>query len=337
MLKMTVKMVVSLLLLLSFLFADEKKEFIFATGYENSSWFSASDSLAKLLTEKLKPEYGYTFKAVPTTGSIENIELMREKKADFATLQGLYALMASVGDGIYKNHKQTHIRTAFYLWPNVENFTLRKDLAKTGNILDVKNVYGKSFALGPDDDDFRKSGEIILSSLGIDYKKFFIPQVGYAQSADSFLKGEALGMNTPSYPPAFVVSKIFTQRAGQVELLGFKESQLKAINTKYELWKPFYVKSGTYEGQKKDIMTISQPTLFVVSDEISDKVVYLMLKTIYENLETLHKMNPELKEIYHKKIIEVPPVNFHKGSMKYYKENGVKFRFPDASVYKFFG
>ncbi len=313
-----------------------KQEFVIATGFEGGTWHTSCKYIAELLNEKLASK-GYSFKVIPTLGSLENIELLQSGKAQFATIQGLFSLMASEGIGAYKGKKTDKLKAVFHLWPTVENYTIKSKYIKTGNILDLKGFYGKSFSLGPDGADTRIEGNIILSSLGIDYEKMTIPQLGYMESSKALLGGEIDGMSTPSYPVLYPLEALFIKVPTKISMLEFREDQLKAINEKYPVWSPFVIKKGMYTNQNRDVHTIAQPNILTVSNDVSEKVVYDVMKVVYENLPLLHSKNDALKEIKNKKMIELPPINFHKGAMEYYKENGVKFRMRDAAIYKFFG
>ena len=70
----------------------------------------------------------------------------------------------------------------------------------------------------------------------------------------------------------------------------------------------------------KDKITTSA---FVTSKNISEKTAYKIVKNIFDNYDTFIKLNPNLqnlkKDDFINKKIEVP---FHKGAIKYYKENG---------------
>jgi TRAP transporter TAXI family solute receptor len=88
------------------------------------------------------------------------------------------------------------------------------------------------------------------------------------------------------------------------------------------------VKAGTYPGQKTDIQTISQPNFLAVRPDISEETVYLLTKTIYENLPFLNNIHKATKAMKLDKAIAGLPVPLHPGAAKYYAEQGLTI--PDA-------
>ncbi len=86
----------------------------------------------------------------------------------------------------------------------------------------------------------------------------------------------------------------------------------------------YVIKANTYPGQKTDINTISQPNFLAVSPDVSEETVYLITKTIYENLPFLATIHKATKVMNIQKAIAGLPVPLHPGAAKYYKEVGIK-------------
>ncbi len=64
--------------------------------------------------------------------------MLEKGEVDFAILQGLFGSMAWQGKAKYEGQAKKNLRSISMLWQNVEQFTIRKDYAKTGNINDLK-------------------------------------------------------------------------------------------------------------------------------------------------------------------------------------------------------
>ncbi len=211
------------------------------------------------------------------------------------------------------------------LWQNVEQFTIKSKYAKTGNIMDLKNLYGERFSIGGRSSGSRVSAETILSSLKIDFKKMNIQYLGYTPSSTALQDGKVQGMNTPSGPPTSAVTNVFASMgAKNIKVLEFDAKNLKAINDNYPVWSPYVIKAGTYPGQKKAIKTIAQPNLLVVTKDTPVKTVYLLTKSIYENLPFLNTVHKATLAMSLKKAIVGLPMPLHPGAIKYYEEQGIK-------------
>ena len=74
--------------------------------------------------------------------------MLQKGEVDFAILQGLFGSMAWQGVAKYEGKAKKNLRSISMLWQNVEQFTVRSDVATTGNIMDLKNLYGERFSIG---------------------------------------------------------------------------------------------------------------------------------------------------------------------------------------------
>lgn len=83
------------------------------------------------------------------------------------------------------------------------------------------------------------------------------------------------------------------------------------------------IKANTYPGQSKAIHTIAQPNFLAVRSDISEEDVYLLTKTIYENLPFLQNIHKATKNMALDKAIVGLPVPLHPGALRYYKEKGL--------------
>ncbi len=304
-----------------------KKEhkYIIATASTGGTYYPVGVGIATIASLKLAKKHKMTFSAMTSAGSSENIDMIDKGEVNFAIIQGLFGSMAWQGKGKYKGHPKKNLRSITMLWQNVEQFTVYKKFAKTGNIMDLKNLYGKRFSIGSRNSGSRVSAETIMGALGIDYNKMDIQYLGYSPSATSLQDGKIEGMNTPAGVPTSAVTNAFaTIGANKITVLEFNADELKKIDAKYPVWSPFVIKAGTYPGQKKDIHTIAQPNLLVVTKDTPEETVYLLTKTIYENLPFLHSVHKATLAMSLQKAIDGLPMPLHPGAAKYYREMGLK-------------
>ncbi len=190
--------------------------------------------------------------------------------------------------------------------------------------MNLKNLYGEKFSIGGRSSGSRVSAETIMSSLDIDFNKMNIQYLGYTPSSTALQDGKIDGMNTPSGPPTSAVTNAFASIGNdKIKVLDFNEKDLKKINDNYPVWTPFTIKAGTYPGQDKDINTIAQPNLLVVTKDTPEETVYLLTKTIYENLPFLNTVHKATKAMSLEKAIAGLPMPLHPGAAKFYKEKGI--------------
>ena len=268
--------------------AKQEQKYVIATASTGGTYYPVGVGIATIASLKLAKNEKMTFSAITSAGSGENVDMLEKGEVNFAIVQGLFGSMAWQGKAKYEGQPKKNLRSITMLWQNVEQFTIKNDYAKTGNIMDLKNLYGERFSIGGRSSGSRVSAETILSSLGIDFNKMNIQYLGYTPSSTALQDGKVQGMNTPSGPPTSAVTNAFASiGAKNIKVLDFDDKNLKTINDNYPVWTPFIIKAGTYPGQEKDINTIAQPNLLIVTKDTPEETVYLLTKTIYENLPFL--------------------------------------------------
>ncbi|NQY53532.1 MAG: TAXI family TRAP transporter solute-binding subunit [Campylobacteraceae bacterium] len=304
--------------------ASKEKKYVIATASTGGTYYPVGVGIATIASIKLAKKHKMTFSAITSAGSGENVDMLNKGEVNFAILQGLFGSMAWQGKDKYEGKAKKNLRSITMLWQNVEQFTVKSSVAKTGNIMDLKNLYGERFSIGGRSSGSRVSAETILKSLDIDYKKMNIQYLGYTPSSTALQDGKVKGMNTPSGPPTSAVTNVFASMGNdKIKVLNFTNSDLSKITKNYPVWTPFTIKAGTYPGQIKDINTIAQPNLLVVTKDTPNETVYLLTKTIYENLPFLNSVHKATKAMALNKAIAGLPMPLHPGAAKFYKEQGI--------------
>jgi TRAP transporter TAXI family solute receptor len=83
------------------------------------------------------------------------------------------------------------------------------------------------------------------------------------------------------------------------------------------------IPAGTFPGQTADIPGVAIMNLLVTRAAISDEMVYLMTKSLFDHLDQLVATHPAAKDIDVKKAATGLPVPLHPGAERYYREVGI--------------
>ncbi len=303
---------------------------ILATATTGGTYYPVGVAIGTLSSIKLAKKHGITVTAINSAGSGENVQMLKNKEAQMAILQSLFGLNAYNGMGPYAGKPVKDFRSVSMLWENVEHFSLVKKSVKTGTVSDLAGIKGKKFSIGKRGSGTEGSGRAIMAALGIDPKKDMVLEfLGYTPSAQAMMDNRIIGSNIPAGAPAAAITQLFAQMGDKkVKVLDFTDDQLARIRAQYPIWNRYVIKAGTYPGQKTDINTISQPNFLAVHPDVSDETVYLITKTMYENLPFLASIHKATKVMKIEKAISGLPVPLHPGAAKYYREVGIQI--PDA-------
>jgi TRAP transporter TAXI family solute receptor len=312
-------------LLLTGTLARAGGDYLLATASTGGTYYPVGVALSTLVKVKLQPTDGINLSAINSAGSAENIKLMRDDECQFAILQGLYGAYAWNGSGpLAEEGPQKELRAVTMLWQNVEHFLARKDYVKTGTVADIDGMQGRGASFGKRNSGSIGSSRALLAAQGIELDSFFdVFYGGYGAATDALQDGKVDLTNTPAGVPVGAVTKAFAAIGDDIALLNFTPEEAEQADAGLGLWTAYLIPAGTYPGQESDVNTIAQPNFLAVRADVSEEDVYLITKTIYENLGFLQAIHKATDAMALDKAITGLPMPLHPGAARYFKEAGL--------------
>ena len=299
------------------------KDYVLNTASTGGTYHPVGTAIATLTKVKLLPKQKFSLTAVNSAGSGANVQALGAGTADFAILQGLYGSYAATGTGPI-SEPQKNLRSVTMLWQNVEQFLVANEKVKSGTVSDLMGLKGQSAGMGKQNSGTLGSNKVLLSGLGIDIgRDYDLVYAGYGPTADALANGQIVAAGIPSGPPTGAITKLMAANSGKFTILDVTSAEAKKMDGGRLLWAPYVIKAGTYPGQDKDINTIAQPNFLGVNASVDENHVYLLTKTMYENLPFLQAIHPATKVMAVEKAMAGLPVPLHPGAAKYYKEMGM--------------
>jgi len=306
--------------------AQDGASYILSTASTGGTYYPVGVALATLTKVKLEPKAKIGMSAISSAGSGENVRLLREGEAQFAILQGLFGHYAVTGSGpVAADGPQANVRAVSMLWPNVEHFVVDAEHADSGTLADFVALKGRSVALGNPNSGTIGSNRVILGNLGLDIDAdFTLVGGGYGPAAEALQNGQVEGVSTPAGVPVGALTQLFASAGDGVRLLNVSDEELAAINTGLDLWTPYPIPAGTYPGQDYDVTTVAQPNFLAVDASVPEEHVYLVTKTMFENLAFLRAIHPATNALTLEGALAGLPAPLHPGAARYYREAGVE-------------
>lgn len=303
----------------------EDRSYILTTGTTGGTYYPVGVAIATLTKIKLQPSQGVSLSAISSAGSAENIKLLREKEAQLAIVQGIYAAWAGDGTGPLANDgPQKHLRAITTLWQNVEHIVVRSNYVTSGTVEDLAQLKGQSFSIGKRNSGAEGSGKFLLDAVGISWQTSFNTVFkGYGPSADALQNGTIAGMNLPAGIPVSAVTRVYASLGSKVRILGFTDDHLRKANAKYNIYSRFVIPAGTYPNQADDIASIAMPNVLAVRADVPDDDVYQITKAIFENLPFLNTVHPATKSISLDSAFDGLPLPLHNGAARYFSEKEI--------------
>lgn len=91
---------------------------------------------------------------------------------------------------------------------------------------------------------------------------------------------------------------------------------------------PYYRKAvipgGMYRGNPEDTVTFGVGATFVTSTDVPEKVVYEVVKAVFENFDSFKRLHPAFSGLKKEEMVKDGlSAPLHPGAEKYYKEAGL--------------
>lgn len=304
--------------------AADSTDYVLNTASTGGTYHPVGTAISTLSKVKLLPKQKFSLTAVNSAGSGANVQALGAGTADFAILQGLFGSYAATGTGPV-TEPQANLRSVTMLWQNVEQFVIPTDKVSSGTMSDLVALKGSAVAMGKQNSGTIGSNTVLLEGLGLTMDgDFDLVYAGFGPSADALANGQAMAAGLGAGPPTGAITKLMASNEGKFTILDVTAEEGAAMDGGRNLWVPYTIAAGTYPGQDKDVNTIAQPNFLAVNASVDEEHVYLLTKTMYENLPFLQAIHPATKAMAVENAMAGLPVPLHPGAQRYYEEIGLE-------------
>ncbi len=301
-------------------------EFIsIGTGGPTGVYFVVGNSVCRMVHKeaaegrKSGRKHGLRCAAPSTGGSNYNIGQIKEGELQFGVAQSDWQYHAVNGSSKWEGKKFANLRAVFSVHP--EPFQLIA--SGSSGINSFGDLKGKVVNVGNPGSGQRGTMEVLMKAKGMsmgDFKQ--ATELTSSEQVGALCDGKVDAIAyTVGVPNGAIGQAIDGCGAHFVDLNSDAEKKLVNDN-------PFYafanIPAGTfYKSQKKDAVTFGVMATFVSSAEVSEDIVYEVVRAVFENLDDFKKLHPAFANLDPKQMISNGlSAPLHKGAVKYYKEQG---------------
>lgn len=297
--------------------AQDTKQLVIGTGGTGGVYYPLGGGIANLIGKEL-PNTQAT--AQVTGASVDNLKLLAAGKADIGFTQVDAAWDAIKGQG--KFTASLPVRALTVLYPNHIHVVT---VDGTG-IAKVEDMKGKRVSVGSAGSATEVFAVRVLEAAGLNAEKDIIKEkLGAAESVnamkdrkiDAFFWVGGLPTAAITDLAATPNTKIkFLESAGYVGKMNEKYGPLYAAAT---------IPLATYKGMDADAKNITVWNILAVPEAMPEDLAYKLTKLIIEKRDDLGIVHAEGKNINaESQTNKFAGIPFHKGSLKYFAEKGIK-------------
>ena len=139
--------------------------------------------------------------------------------------------------------------------------------------------------------------------------------------ADDICSNKLDAVGLISAVPNLEIEKAITKCGAH--LLEINDSNLNTILKNNSYYSQVSIKKGTYKDFNQSINTFGSADNLITSEEVSEEIVYHLVKAVFENFSAFKKENPAFNNLNIQQMTKgglAAPL--HAGAIKYYKEKG---------------
>jgi len=265
-------------------------------------------------------QHGVHCSVESTRGSAANLKSLANSELDFAIAQsdaqhhaydGINTLTASAPN--------TELRSILAL--HVEPFTVVAR-ADTG-INTFDDLQGRRVNIGNPGSGHRETMQAVMRAKHWTESNFLsVSELNSAEHSQALCDNEIDAyVFTVGHPAASIKEAANTCDVVIVRLTGAEIDQMVA---EHSYFSKAAVPGGIYRGNTSDTPTLGVRASLISSTATSDQAVYSLVKSVFENVDTIKKMHPAFRtlgpEALAQRNSEIP---LHKGALRYYQEVGL--------------
>jgi TRAP transporter TAXI family solute receptor len=298
--------------------AAEQRFVSIGTGGVTGVYYPTGGAICRLVNKERK-KHGVRCSVESTGGSVYNINTIRAGELDFGVAQSDWQFHAYHGTSKFADKgKFEKLRAVFSVHP--EPFTLL--VRKGSGIGGFTGLKGRRVNVGNPGSGQRATMEVVMDAFGIQMDDFALAsELKGAEMAQALCDGKIEAMiYTIGHPAAAITEAATTCDVELVDVAGAPIDKLVADNPYY---RAATVPGGLYAGNPQDTSTFGVGATFVTSADVPEKVVYTVVKSVFEDFDTFKKLHPAFAHLKEKEMIsDGISAPLHPGAEKYYKERG---------------
>lgn len=272
------------------------------------------------LVNKDRADHGVRCSVESTGGSVFNVNTIKAGELDLGVVQSDVAYNAYHGHGQFSDAGEfKKLRSVFSLHPEPFTVVTRKE----ANISEFNDLKGKRFNVGNPGSGTRASMEQLLAKMGTDLSFFSLaselrPDEHGQALCDGKIDGFFYGVGHPS---ANIQDPTTTCGAQLVPLTGEAPS---ALVDEFPYYANVTIPGGLYPNNPNDIDTYGVLATFVTSEDVDDKLVYEVVKAVFNNFEDFKRLHPAFNLLEKESMVsDGLTAPLHPGAEKFFKEQGL--------------
>ena len=295
----------------------QAQQFSIVTGTTGGVYYPLGGAMANILSKKVP---GWAVTAEATAGSVANMHMIRDGKAQMALTQCDTAYDAIKGLDKFVG-KPVESRTLCVVYPNLVHFVTMEG---TG-INKLSDIKGKRISTSAPVSGSEVMALRAMEELGLKIGDIKRERLAPAESTNAMKDGKLDGYFFNGGPPVAAITDLAASQGVKMKLIP-TDDLVPALNKKFgPVFAASKIRAKAYPGQDADVGVIAIWNILIVPASMPDQQAYTIIKTLwdsYPDLLATHKAVTDMTPDNQKQANSSVP--FHPGAAKFFAEKGIK-------------
>ena len=287
-----------------------------AAGLTGGVYYAYGGGIAKVVSQSLP---GVEATAEATAGSVDNLKLVHQHKADLAFTLADTLDEALQGRGAFRETGVVAARALAVLYGNVTHLVT---LADSG-IRTPADLAGRVVSTGAPGSGTETIADRVLEAVGIDPVTGVRRQsLGLGTSVDALKDGKLDAFFWSSGVPAGSLLELASAPGRRMRLVPNAEA-LPSLRQRFgALYYETAIPRDAYPGMEAAVAVVGVSNILAVHESMDESLAHDLTRTLFERQPELVAIHPEARHLSLETAVAGSPAPFHPGAVRYYREKG---------------
>ncbi|MHB8158739.1 MAG: TAXI family TRAP transporter solute-binding subunit [Desulfocucumaceae bacterium] len=282
------------------------------TAGTGGAYYPIGIAMADILTQKLKIQAT----AQVTGGAVENIRLIQEGSVKIALTTTANAYRGLKGLPPFTKPSPR----VGGLFSNLTLGVYQIAVRENAGIKTLQDLKGKRVSLGPQGGLGVELSDYVFKAAGFSIADVKATFLSYEESATMMDDGnlDAVIIQTALPNPAL---RQLQSTGKKFNVISLPADVIKKVSSDHPYFESFAIPASMYN-TAGDVMTLNGTNMAIVDMDLSEDVVYQIMKALMEDIDKIRASQPAAKGFNLEKAA-IMPIPIHPGAERYYREHNV--------------
>jgi len=298
--------------------AQEEQFITIGTGGVTGVYYPTGGAICRLVN-KGRRDHGVRCSVESTGGSVYNINTIREGELEFGVAQSDWQYHAYNGTSKFEDAGPFEdLRSVFSVHPEPFTVVARAD----AGITNFSDLQGKRVNIGNPGSGQRGTMEVVLEAMGWTTDDLALAtELKAAEQSSALCDNQIDAMVYTVGHPSGSIQEATT--ACESVLVTVDGPVIDALVADNDFYRSATIPGGMYRGNPDDTATFGVGATFVTSASVSEDVVYILVKAVFDNIDDFRKLHPAFANLDPQEMATAGlSAPLHPGAAKYYREQG---------------